>query len=110
MSLGNSLGGDSWRAWRVLLLAAMGEELEPEELTIFKEFTGRDKPPPQRIDEFWCAIGRRGGKSRAMAALAVCLAGLFDYKDKLVRGERGIVVLLAPDMCEGKPRLRRRRA
>ena len=100
---GNSLGGDSWHAWRSLLLAAMGEELKPDELTIFKKFTGRDNPPPHRIDEFWCAIGRRGGKSRAMSALAVYLAGLCDYKDKLVRGEKGVVLLLAPDM---RPRLR----
>jgi hypothetical protein len=100
--LGGVLGGDSWHAWRALLLAAMGEELEPDEITIFKKFTGRDKPPPKRIDEFWCAIGRRGGKSRAMSALAVYLAGLCDYKDKLVRGERGVVLLLAPDMRQAK--------
>jgi hypothetical protein len=49
-----------------------------------------------------CAIGRRGGKSRAMAALAVYLAGLCSYEDKLVRGERGIVLLLAPDMRQAK--------
>jgi hypothetical protein len=28
--LGGVLGGDSWHAWRALLLAAMGEELEPD--------------------------------------------------------------------------------
>jgi hypothetical protein len=80
----------------------MGEELRPDELTIFQKFTGRTAPPPQRIDEFWCAIGRRGGKSRAMSALAVYLAGLCDYKDKLVRGEKGVVLLLAPDMRQAK--------
>ena len=64
--LGASLAGPSWHPWRSLLLAAMGEELRPDELTIFQKFTGRTAPPPQRIDEFWCAIGRRGGKSRAM--------------------------------------------
>jgi hypothetical protein len=43
--LGNSLGGDSWHGWRALLLAAMGEELKPDELTIFQKFTGRTAPP-----------------------------------------------------------------
>jgi hypothetical protein len=100
--LGGILGGDTWSAWRALLLAAMGEELEPDELSIFRKFTGRDKSPTQRIDEFWCAIGRRGGKSRAMAALAVYIAALCDHKDKLVRGERGGVLLLAPDMRQAK--------
>jgi hypothetical protein len=80
----------------------MGEELKPDELTVFQKFTGRTAPPSKRVDEFWCAIGRRGGKSRAMSALAVYLAGLCDYKDKLVRGEKGVVLLLAPDMRQAK--------
>jgi hypothetical protein len=100
--LGNSLGGDTWHAWRSLLLAAMGEELEPDELTAFKKYTGRTTAHSRRVDELWCAVGRRGGKSRAMSALAVYLAGLCDYKDKLVRGERGVVLLLAPDMRQAK--------
>jgi phage terminase large subunit-like protein len=66
------------------------------------EIHWKDRAASPRIDEFWCAIGRRGGKSRAMAALAVYLAGLCDYKDKLVRGEKGVVLLLAPDMRQAK--------
>jgi hypothetical protein len=73
----------------------MGEPLQPDELAAFKQFTARDTPPPNRIDELWCCVGRRGGKSRAMAALAVYLAGLCDYGDKLSPGERGVVLLLA---------------
>jgi hypothetical protein len=33
--LGGVLGGDSWPAWRVLLIAAMGEALTDEERAIF---------------------------------------------------------------------------
>jgi hypothetical protein len=33
-----------------------------------------------------------------MSTLAVYLAGLCDYSDKLAQGERGVVLLLAPDM------------
>jgi hypothetical protein len=33
--LGNILAGDSWKAWRVILIAAMGEELTEEERPIF---------------------------------------------------------------------------
>jgi hypothetical protein len=76
----------------------MGEQLTPEELKTFKQFTGRTEAPPQRVDELWCCVGRRGGKSRAMAVLATYLAGLCDYTDKLARGEKGVVLLLAPDM------------
>jgi hypothetical protein len=100
--LGDVLGGETWHGWRSLLLAAMGEQLRPDELTTFRKFTGRAAPPSKRVDEFWCAIGRRGGKSRAMSALAIYLAALCDHKDKLVRGEKGVVLLLAPDMRQAK--------
>ena len=33
--LGDMLGGESWFAWRTLLLAAMGEALVPDELAVF---------------------------------------------------------------------------
>jgi hypothetical protein len=85
-----------------MLLAAMGEPLNPDELKVFKHFTGREVAPPERVDEFWCCIGRRGGKSRAMAVLATYLAGLCDYSDKLVSGERGVVLLIAPDKKQSK--------
>jgi len=81
--LGAALAGPSWHAWRSLLLAAMGEPLEPDELETFKRFTGRSIPPSEHVDELWCCVGRRGGKSRAMSTLAVYLAGLCDYSDKL---------------------------
>ena len=90
--LGTALAGPSWHAWRSLLLAAMGEPLNPDELEAFTRITGRPIPPPQRVDELWCCVGRRGGKSRCY------LAGLCDYTDKLSPGERGVVLLLAPDM------------
>lgn len=80
----------------------MGEKLAPDELKTFQQFTGRTTPPPQRVDELWCCVGRRGGKSRAMSALAVYLAGLCDFSDKLARGEKGVVLLIAPDMKQSK--------
>jgi hypothetical protein len=69
--LGTALGGDSWLAWRILLIAAMGEALTDEERAIFAKLTGREREPGERVDELWCVIGRRGGKSRAIAALLV---------------------------------------
>ena len=100
--LGSALAGSTWHAWRSLLIAAMGEPLTPDELETFKGFTGRTEPPLQRVDELWCCVGRRGGKSRAMAVLAVYLAGLCDYADKLAKGEKGVVLLIAPDKKQAK--------
>jgi hypothetical protein len=93
--LGAVLGGDSWLAWRVLLIAAMGEALTDDERSIFAKLTGREREPGERVDELWCVIGRRGGKSRAIAALLVYLATMVDYRSQLVLGERGVVLCLA---------------
>jgi hypothetical protein len=98
--LGKVLTGDSWNAWRILLIAAMGEALTDEERTTFTALTGRDKEPLQRVEEFCAVVGRRGGKSRAMAILAAFIAGL--CKHQLVRGETGVVLLIAPDQRQAK--------
>ena len=74
--LGTAIAGDSWRSWRTLLIAAMGEALREDEREIFGQLTGREHEPLQRVDQFAAVIGRRGGKSRAMATLACYLAGL----------------------------------
>ena len=66
-----------------------------EERAIFAKLTGREREPGERVDELWCVIGRRGGKSRAMAALLVYLATMVDYCAQLVSGERGVVLCLA---------------
>jgi hypothetical protein len=93
--IGGVLAGDSWQAWRVLLIGAMGEQLTDAERQLFKKLTGREREPLQRVEEFAAVVGRRGGKSRAMALLAAYIAGL--CKHKLVRGERGILLCVAPD-------------
>ncbi|MGE3991152.1 hypothetical protein [Pseudorhodoplanes sp.] len=95
--LGGILPGDTWRAWRVLLTATMGEKLTTPERAIYKTFTGRDKEPPSRVDEAAFVVGRRGGKSRSMSTLATYIAGLCDHSDKLVPGERGVLLCIAPD-------------
>ena len=58
--LGSVLIGDSWQAWRVLLIAAMGESLSDEERTIFTALTGRDKEPLQMVVGVLC----RGRQTR----------------------------------------------
>jgi len=93
--LGQALQGESWAAWRTLLIAMLGEELTDDERVIFKALTGRDSEPLQLIEEFWGVIGRRGGKTRAMAVLAAYLAGLVDHSDVLALGERGVLPILA---------------
>ena len=59
--LGTAIAGDSWRSWRTLLIASMGESLTEDERATFRALTGRDLEPLQRVDQFAAVIGRRGG-------------------------------------------------
>jgi len=93
--LGGAIPGDSWRPWRTLLIAAMGETLDDEERAIFTALTGRPQEPRQRVEELWAIVGRRGGKTRAAGTLAAYLAGLVDHTDALAPGERGTLPILA---------------
>jgi phage terminase large subunit-like protein len=98
--LAAALPGETFTAWRTLLIAAMGEALTAEEREVFVKLTGREREPLERVEEFVAVIGRRGGKSRAVAALAVYLAGLCEHS--LVRGETGIVLCVAPDQRQAR--------
>src|SRR5262252_5475513 len=100
--LGGALTGESWAAWRTLLVASMGESLTEDERATFRALTGRDREPLQRVDQFAAVIGRRGGKSRAMATLACYLAGLCEHSDALVPGERGVLLCVALDQRVAK--------
>ena len=93
--LGNVLAGPTWRTWRILLTAAMGEKLTDDERPTFTQLTGRAHEPLQRVEEFEAVVGRRGGKSRAMATLATYIGGLCQHN--LVPGERGVLLCIAPD-------------
>ena len=89
------LAGESWRAWRIVLIAAMGEALTPDERVTFTELTGRTQEPGTPVEEFWGVVGRRGGKSRAIAALGVYLAVCLDHRSILAPGQVGLVPILS---------------
>lgn len=100
--LGNALSGDSWANWRVMLVAAMGERLRPEERRVFGRFTGRAQEPGARIEEALFLIGRRGGKDRSAAVLATYFAALIDWSPVLAKGERGLVLCIGADQRQAK--------
>jgi hypothetical protein len=94
--LGNVLAGSSWRAWRTLLVAAMGEPLTADERLLFQEMTGREREPGKLVEELIGIIGRRGGKTRAISVVATYIAALCKHP-ALVPGETGICLVIAPD-------------
>jgi hypothetical protein len=74
----------------------MGEALDDEERAIFAKLTGRPAEPGERVEELWAVVGRRGGKSRAIAVLIVFIAVFVDHSAVLVIGERPVVLCLVP--------------
>jgi hypothetical protein len=94
--LGNVLTGRSWQPWHVLLIAAMGESLTTDERELFRQLTQRDREPGVRVEELVGVVGRRGGKSRAISVIATYIAGLCRHS-ALVPGERGVLLIIAPD-------------
>jgi hypothetical protein len=86
---------ESWETWLAVLKAAFGAPLNREERRAFESISGGRKSPDRRVRELWCLIGRRGGKSRIAAALAVYYAALVDHSGKLASGEVGMVLILA---------------
>jgi hypothetical protein len=93
--LGKELAGDSWRPWRTLLIAIMGEELTDDERVVFHSLTGRDREPGRPCREFWGIMGRRSGKSRAISVLLTYIAFYCDHGDTLEAGEHGVALCLA---------------
>jgi hypothetical protein len=94
------LRGGSWAKWRVLLIAAMGEELNSNERAIFMALTGRERGPLNRVEELWAIMGRRSGKTRAIAVLGAYLAALCDFTDVLAPGERAILPILSASLWQ----------
>jgi hypothetical protein len=92
--LGAALGDPTpWAAWLAVLKAAFALPLDKNERTTFAAVSGERAPPTHRVRELWAIVGRRGGKSRMAAALAVYQACF--TKHRLAAGEVGTVLVLA---------------
>ncbi|MCW2078286.1 UNVERIFIED_ORG: hypothetical protein M2193_000461 [Bradyrhizobium japonicum] len=96
----------SWIAWRAFIAAAFGLPMSGEELAIYQACTGRKDAPTQQMRELVLVIGRRGGKSRILALIAVWLACFHDYRQYLDEGELGVVQVLAADKEQARVILR----
>jgi hypothetical protein len=92
----NIMGGESWYGWRVLLIAAAGEQLNDDERREYKRLTGREREPGKMCRELIAIFGRRAGKSVAMTVFMIWLAALCDHPE-LIPGETGVALLISRD-------------
>lgn len=99
--LGAALGSPlSWTRWLSVLRAAYALPMTPADLANFSEVAGGRKPPTKRVNQLWCCVARRSGKSRIAAALAVYTATFL--KHKLAYGEVGTALVLASSLEQSK--------
>ena len=103
----SAVAGPTWRAWRVCLAALFGLPApDGDALGLYRECTGRSAWPEGPAREGWLIDGRRGGKSRVAALVAVYLACLRDYRAILAPGERDTVMLLAAERRQARVLMR----
>jgi hypothetical protein len=86
----------TWQAWRVFLAALFGLPVG-DSLDLYQRCTGKSESPRGQATEAALIVGRRGGKSRVLALIAVYLALFRDWKPYLVPGENLYIVVIAAD-------------
>jgi hypothetical protein len=92
----------TWRAWFVFLRALFGLPMDVEDRRLFEECTGRGAVPMGGFREAWIVCGRRAGKSRTLALIAVYLATFHDWREYLAPGERGTIMIIATDRRQAR--------
>lgn len=90
----------SWLPWMTVWKALFGLELSDDERTLFERCTGRKELFLGIIAEAWFLCGRRSGKSRFLAFMAVILACFRDYSAYRAPGERIVIMVLAVDTAQ----------
>ena len=101
--IGQEWHGPDWQGWRAFISAVFGEPLQTAaEWHLYRRCTQLDKLPEARPNSVWLPIGRRGGKSRVLAAIAVYLATTYDWSHFLDPGELGVLPVLAADRRQAR--------
>ena len=99
---GPHFAGPSWGTWRAFIASLFGLQLDGAALETFRQCTGRNEPPTGPAREAWVIAGRRAGKSRVLALIAVYLATFHDWSRFLAAGEKGYVVVVASSRDQAK--------
>ena len=98
-ALDRLLPGETRQPWRLVGRAIFGLTvgLTDDDRAFLERLLGGAPLPTSRTAEAWLVVGRRGGKSRFSAAIAVLLACFGDYRGVLAPGETGVIMVIAAD-------------
>jgi hypothetical protein len=61
--------GQSWASWRAFLAALFALPMGADDVAVYRAATGRHSCPASPFNEAALIVGRRGGKSRALATI-----------------------------------------
>ncbi len=100
--LGPLFADPSWARWRVFLAALFGLPMSPTDTAIYTHHTGRTDAPTEAFREAALICGRRGGKSRVLAVIAVFLAVFRDYRGLVAPGEVPTIAIIAADRKQAR--------
>lgn len=92
----------TWNSWFAFLNASFGLPMTPEQKQVYFDCTGRDKLLTRPVKEVYLCTGRRGGKSRVLALVAVYLACFYDWSPYLSPGEYGTIAIMASDRRQAR--------
>ena len=76
--------------------------MDADTLARYRHHTGSAQPPTQAFAEAALVCGRRGGKSRALALIAVFLATMQDVTPHVAPGERATIAVIAADRKQAR--------
>jgi hypothetical protein len=94
--------GPSWKPWKAALAAIFALPMDDDALATYRACTGRATPPGAPFTEAALCVGRRGGKSRVLALIAVYLATFRDYRPLLAPGECATIVIMAANKAQAR--------
>jgi len=96
----------SWRPWLAFLAALFGLPMDEAMAEMFRACTGRLTLPTGPFSEAAIICGRRAGKSRILAVIAVFLACFVDWAPYLAPGEMATIAVLCVDRAQARTILR----
>jgi len=95
----------SWERWRTFLRALFGLPFVEGDLETFQRFTGRSTVPTGPFREAYVICGRRSGKTRIAALVAVYLGVRRDHRELLGPGELAVIPVLGADKRQSQQAL-----
>jgi hypothetical protein len=97
--LGAPFASPTFWTWKTVAKVMDGERLlEPREIELFRQCTGRTQLPKRPVRRIILLAGRRAGKDRFLSAVAVWRAALCtDWRRHISAGEQAVVLLLGAD-------------